>query len=180
MTLCVTASSLTEQRGNPTQPSSINIYLVVAYATLGLDSGGLQQTNSTGSNAMDSLAISSTYAAIFGIIYFAISLRVGNHRRLTRVSFGDGEDANFLKIIRAQQNFAEYVPIALLLGLLVEYQAASTIVVHSVFGLLLAGRMLHYLQLTSVIGPVIFRMLGMILTFSSILTSSVFLLLQAI
>lgn len=128
---------------------------------------------------MDSLVISSTYAAIFGIIYFAISLRVGNYRRQTSISFGDGEDANFLKIIRAQQNFAEYVPIALLLGLLVEYRGASAVLVHVVFGLLLVGRVSHYLQLTSVLKSIAFRMLGMLLTFSSILTSSIFLLLQA-
>jgi len=129
---------------------------------------------------ISSLVISSVYASILGLVYVVISLRVGNRRRLTQVSFGDGDDADFLKIIRAQQNFGEYVPIGLLLGMLVEHQGASALLVHLVFVLLVLGRAFHYLQLTGVVKPIVIRMLGMILTFSSILISSICLLLAAI
>ncbi len=129
---------------------------------------------------MQSLEISGLYAAIFGLIYIAITFRVGNHRRVTGISFGDGGDSDFLKLIRGQQNYAENVPIGVLLGVLVEFLGASSGLVHTVFAALLIGRVSHYLQLTAAIKPVIFRMLGMVLTFLSILVSSIWLLINTI
>lgn len=125
-----------------------------------------------------SLEVVFLYAAVFGIIHFAITIRIGLIRARTRVSLGDGGDKGFLKLIRGQQNFAENVPIALILCTLVGLQGASVMVMHILLLLLLVGRVSHYLQITGALKPIVFRMGGMILTFLSMLIASACLLLN--
>lgn len=125
---------------------------------------------------MPSLAISSFYIPLFALMFFVITIRVGMFRARTQTSFGDGGDKTLLKISRAQMNFSESTPIALLLFTLVEYNGASAALVHGLYAVLLFGRLSHYLQLTSVLEPVIFRMGGMVATLLSIVTGAVWLL----
>ena len=127
---------------------------------------------------MQSLAISSLYVPLFGIMLCIITLRVGQYRAKTGLSFGDGGDAAFNRKIRAQANFTETTPMALLLIVLVEFQGGSSSLVHGLFLALLIGRISHYLQLTSVLKPVLFRMMGMILTLSAILIPAGWLLVS--
>lgn len=124
------------------------------------------------------LPITSLYVAIFALFFVAITLRIGLYRGANRISFGDGGDKKFLAKIRAQANFSESTPIALIVIGLVELSGASTTWVHGLFITLLAGRVSHYLQLTHVLKPLIFRQGGMILTFSAIITGSIYLLLN--
>ncbi len=125
---------------------------------------------------MPSLAISSFYLPVFALMFFVITIRVGMFRARTQISFGDGGDKTLLKISRAQMNFTESTPIALLLFVLVEYNGAPAVLVHGLFAVLLLGRLSHYLQLTGALQPIIFRMGGMIATFLSIVTGAVWLL----
>ena len=64
---------------------------------------------------MNSLTVSSLYVPLFAIMLALITLRVGMYRARTKVNFGDGGDKAFGRIMRAQMNFAETVPMALLL-----------------------------------------------------------------
>ena len=125
---------------------------------------------------MSSLTISSFYIPVFALMFFAITIRVGMFRARTQTSFGDGGDNTLLKISRAQMNFAESTPIALLLFTLVEYNGAAAALVHGLFAVLLLGRISHYLQLTGVLRPIVFRMGGMLCTLFSIVTGAVWLL----
>lgn len=125
---------------------------------------------------MPSLTISSFYIPVIALVFFAITLRVGMFRANNKLSFGDGGDIVMTRISRAQMNFAESVPISLLLFALVEYNGAPAALIHGLFVLLLMGRASHYMQLTGVLKPIGFRMGGMMLTFLPIIIGSVWLL----
>jgi uncharacterized membrane protein YecN with MAPEG domain len=60
------------------------------------------------------------YAGLLALWLVVLSLRVIQARRAARVSLGDGGNRALQRAIRGQANFAEYVPIALLLLLILE------------------------------------------------------------
>jgi uncharacterized protein len=120
--------------------------------------------------------VTSVYAGIFGVLFFIFTMRVGLYRAKNQISFGDGGDAELTKRVRAHGNFVESVPIALILLGLAEAGGASTTLLHVAAVMLLVGRLSHWLQLSGFIKPIQFRMAGMILSFASVLTTSVWLL----
>lgn len=123
------------------------------------------------------LDVSALYAGLLGIMFVVFTLRVGLYRKDNRISLGDGGDAELLKRMRAQGNFCETVPIALILLVLMETSGASNGLLHGLGSVLVAGRMAHFLQLSELIKPIIFRMLGMMATLLVILVSSAWLLM---
>lgn len=124
------------------------------------------------------MPISSLYIPVFAIFLVVITLRIGTYRRRNRINLGDGGDPKFLRMIRGQGNFIELVPMALILLVLMEITGASGTLLHGLFIALLVGRVLHYLQLTGVFKPLLFRPLGMVLTLGTILVASCYLLLN--
>jgi len=64
--------------------------------------------------------ITSTYAAILAIVFVVLSVRVVMQRCAVQVSLGDGGNLSLLRRQRAHANFAEYVPLALILMALTE------------------------------------------------------------
>ena len=64
-------------------------------------------------------------------------------RRRTGINLGDGGDALMLRAIRGHGNFAEYVPLALILLAALELNGTSVYVLHGLGIALLAGRLLH-------------------------------------
>lgn len=86
---------------------------------------------------------SALYASLSAFIIVWLSLNVIKTRRERKISIGDGEDTRLRIAIAAQLNAVEYIPIALLLLILLEYNGANLVVVH-IFGLLLiTGRVIH-------------------------------------
>ncbi|GGI67523.1 glutathione S-transferase [Polymorphobacter multimanifer] len=67
-----------------------------------------------------------TAAGLCGLIFMWLSIRVVAVRRSAKVSLGDGGDLLLLGRIRAHANFAEYVPIILLLMLAIELSLKAT------------------------------------------------------
>ncbi|WP_426162875.1 MAPEG family protein [Sandarakinorhabdus sp. DWP1-3-1] len=59
-------------------------------------------------------------AGLCGLLYFWLSFRVVEVRRSAQVLIGDGGDELLLSRIRAHANFAEYVPICLVLIAVIE------------------------------------------------------------
>jgi len=55
------------------------------------------------------------YGAILGLIFIGLSAMIIRERRIAAVSLGAGDNEVLLRRIRAHANFAEYVPIALIL-----------------------------------------------------------------
>jgi uncharacterized membrane protein YecN with MAPEG domain len=87
--------------------------------------------------------ISVLYASFGALLIIWLSLNVIKVRRLKHVSVGDGDDIDLITAIAAQSNALEYLPIALLLLLLLEYNGGWLPIVHSLGLLLLIGRAIH-------------------------------------
>ena len=95
------------------------------------------------------IPITALYAGVLGIALVAISARVSVLRGKFKVMFGDGGHEDLTRAIRAQGNFTEYVPLALLLIGFVELGGMSSWVVHTLAGGLLASRLIHYWGITA-------------------------------
>ena len=80
---------------------------------------------------------------MLAFLYLFLTFSVIRQRRQKDISVGDGGDARFLRKVRAHGNFAEYVPLALILMALAELAGAAALTLHAVGGLLLAGRLAH-------------------------------------
>lgn len=65
-------------------------------------------------------------AGLCGFVFLWLSIRVVQVRQVAKVSLGDGGDALLLSRIRAHANFAEYVPIMLVLMLAIELSLKAT------------------------------------------------------
>src|SRR5690242_15604528 len=104
------------------------------------------------------------YAAVFGLMFAAISFRVANTRRMRRVSLGTGGDRQLERYIRVQGNFAEYVPIALILLTLLELQEWPAWLIHVLCAVLLIARVLHALGIGREPDNLRFRASGMVAT----------------
>ena len=64
--------------------------------------------------------ITAFYGGLLGITFMYLSILVIKGRRSAKISLGDGGNSHFLGIIRAHANFAEYVPLILILMLIAE------------------------------------------------------------
>ncbi len=107
--------------------------------------------------------ITPLYAALAAVILIVLSVRVIGVRRGRRVAIGDDGDDDMARRIRAQGNFAEYVPLALVLILLLELGGAPAWQLHLLGAALILGRILHAWSLTAHSGKG--RLAGMTLTF---------------
>ena len=116
------------------------------------------------------------YAALLGLFYIALSVRTISLRRKNRRSLGDGGDPALNRAIRVHGNFAEYVPLALVLLFLLESQNYSRVLVHVFASLLLVGRLIHAYGVSQLKEKLIFRMVGTLMTFFSIGLTSLVLL----
>lgn len=113
------------------------------------------------------LSITPLYAAPLVALLVVLSFRVIFRRVSARISLGDGGDQALLARMRAQANFAEYVPLALLLLAIAELSDGPPWVLHLIGSTLLAGRLLHAWSI-GFRGPMAARQAGMILTFTAL------------
>ena len=126
------------------------------------------------------LAITPIYAAILGLLFVYLSALVIKQRRAAKVSIGDGDNPALRKAIAVHSNFSQYVPFALLLIAFVELNHASAYLVHGLCAALLIGRVAHAYGLAQAVQVMKLRQLGMVLTFSVIIVSGLYLLNHAI
>lgn len=99
-------------------------------------------------------------AGLCGLVFFWLSLRVVQVRQSARVEIGDGGDIGLLARIRAHANFAEYVPICLVLMGVIEASYDSTPWLLAIVGaVLVAARVAHALGM-SIRGPNTARIAG--------------------
>lgn len=120
------------------------------------------------------------YAAILGLIYVVLSVRITNMRRRERVALGHNDHAVLERNVRAHANFNEYVPFALLLIWLSGATGTSPILINLMGLMLVLGRIFHAYSIL-VYEPKYrryrFRAAGMILTFLVILFAVLLILL---
>ena len=87
--------------------------------------------------------ITVIYGGLLGLLFLLLSFWVVKRRAQFKVMIGEGEAPEMLSAIRAHGNFAEYVPLTLLLMALCELAGVGALWLHLGGGLLLAGRILH-------------------------------------
>lgn len=116
------------------------------------------------------LPITSLVGAILAFMLVALSISVSLKRMNVGTHIGMGEDIGLLRRIRAQGNFIEYVPIALILCALAEYRGAGAAWLWTIAGLLLVGRVVHASGILSGVTPV--RAAGMVATYAAILAGA--------
>ena len=89
------------------------------------------------------MTIVPTYAAILGLLFIFLSIRVIKTRRKERVAIGDGGNPRMQRAIAVHSNFAQYVPLALLLLAFLEMQQGPTMLIQILCVALLISRLLH-------------------------------------
>jgi uncharacterized membrane protein YecN with MAPEG domain len=121
---------------------------------------------------MPQLPVTAVTAAILGLIFFRLSLNVIGYRRQHKVSLGSGGHDDLERAMRAQGNFAEYVPISLILIACLELNAAPWWLVAATGVALIAGRLLHAKGINQPPPNFGLRVLGMKFTLFNLVTLS--------
>ena len=117
------------------------------------------------------------YAAIFALLFVALSVRTLRLRRSLRIAIGDSGNERMLRAMRVHSNFAEYVPFSLFLIFLVETRGGHPLLVHALCLLLLAGRLSHAFGVSRMNEIYGYRVCGMALTFTTLISSAAYLLI---
>jgi len=94
-------------------------------------------------------------------------------RNRHKVSLGDGGNADLLQAVRAFGNLMEYAPFGLVLLFALEYVGAPVWYLHLCGATLVVGRLLHSYAFMKPNIAMRERVSGMMLTFASVLLSSV-------
>lgn len=110
------------------------------------------------------MLLTAVYAALVALIFVFLSFRTVLLRDKFKVLLGDGQNPVLRRAIRAHANFAEYVPLALLLLYFVETQTGQRAWVHALGVGLLVARISHAYGVSQVNERLRFRVFGMITT----------------
>ncbi len=121
-------------------------------------------------------------AAVLGLIYLVLTARVVAARLKSKVIVGDGGSESILygqgkqasplhSTIRAHGNFAEYVPLALILLAALEAVHAPHLLCRALAAMLVLGRVLHPIGM-AMPAPNAFRAGGAMLTWVMIAVAS--------
>jgi len=112
------------------------------------------------------------YAALLALLFVGLSMRTLRMRRGLGIVIGDAGNERMLRAMRVHSNFAEYVPLNLLLMYFVEASGASPWFVHALGICLLVGRVSHALGVSQVRERYAFRTVGMALTFTPMIAAA--------
>jgi uncharacterized membrane protein YecN with MAPEG domain len=88
------------------------------------------------------MIVTPLYAGLLTVLFILLGLRVIQVRQ-KGIPLGDGGDPQMLRVIRGHANFAEYVPLALLLMAVLELSRTSVYLLHALGIALIASRLLH-------------------------------------
>ena len=121
---------------------------------------------------MDLIQFTSFYAGLLAVFYVLLSFRIILMRQKFQVGIGHGEKKELHRAIRVHGNFAEYVPLALFLILLLELNKADNWMLHALGTMLLFGRLFHAMGLSKSAGSSTPRFLGGVLTYSMMLIAA--------
>lgn len=112
------------------------------------------------------LIVSPLYVGLCALVFVVLSARVIRGRGRRQVNLGHGGHADLETAIRVHANFAEYVPFALLVIVLVEAAGFSRTWVHALGITLIVARLAHAYGLSAAKQPSRCRIVGMTLTFA--------------
>jgi uncharacterized protein len=113
------------------------------------------------------------YAGLLGLLLVVLAINVVRYRVGLKIVFGDGDNPALKRAIRAHGNFTENAPFGLILLAAIEAQGFSEITIHALGSALVVGRVLHAFGLSRHEGPSVGRGLGIMLTWTMIIVTSV-------
>jgi uncharacterized membrane protein YecN with MAPEG domain len=115
------------------------------------------------------LLITSIIAAILTIIFIKLSFAVIGLRRKNKVGLGSGGHEDLERAIRTQGNFAEYVPLGIILIACLELNGAPWWLVAIPGIALIVGRLIHAKGMNTPPPDFSKRVLGMQFTFFTLI-----------
>lgn len=118
--------------------------------------------------------IISFYAAVLAFMYIYLSMNVVKVRKSNQISLGTEDNETLLRATRAHGNFIEYVPFALILIFLAEFQGLGSHYCHALGILLVFGRICHSIAINE--GTLKLRVIGMLTTFATLALAGFFLM----
>ncbi len=104
------------------------------------------------------------YASLLALIYVALSFNVIRLRMKLQVALGDGKDKQLRRAIRVHGNYAEYVPLTLIMIYFVEIQNQSLLLVHGLCSAFILARLAHIYGVSQVRENIVFRTFGLFIT----------------
>ena len=116
------------------------------------------------------LLVTSIIAAILTIIFIKLSFAVIGLRRKNKVGLGSGGHDDLERAIRAQGNFAEYVPFGIILIACLELNGAPWWLVALPGITLTIGRLFHAVGINQPPPDFSKRVLGMKFTFNTLIS----------
>jgi uncharacterized membrane protein YecN with MAPEG domain len=124
--------------------------------------------------------VTALYAGILGFLGLVLASRVVQHRQRHRIALGDEGNEEMQRAMRVFANFTEYVPMILLMIGFGEMLGAHTWLTHGLGAGLVAARLLHAWGLSRSSGTTLGRLLGVVLTWLTLLISSAMLIWLAL
>lgn len=119
------------------------------------------------------LLVTSIIAAVLTLIFVKLSFAVIGLRRKNRVGLGSGGHEDLERAIRAQANFAEYVPFGILLIACLELNGAPWWLVVIPGIALIIGRLIHAVGINEPPPNFYKRVLGMKFTFVTLISLAI-------
>ena len=119
------------------------------------------------------LLITSIIAAALTMIFIKLSFAVIALRRKNKVGLGSGGHEDLERAIRAQANFAEYVPFGIILIACLELNGAPWYLVLLSGLALIIGRLIHAKGMNTPPPDFSLRVTGMKFTFGTLITLAV-------
>lgn len=114
------------------------------------------------------IEITPFYAAILAFFFIALSVRTLRLRRALSIGLGDGGNEHMLRVTRVHANFAEYVPLTLVVVGFLELRGGWPALIHLLCTTLLAGRLSHAVGVSRLQEDHRFRVFGMAMTFTAL------------
>ncbi len=124
------------------------------------------------------MLITPIYAAVLGLGFVVLSLLTIRLRRKFKIALGDDKNQQLTRAIRVHSNFAEYVPMSLILIYMNESIGAPVFLVHILGMSLLIGRLAHAWGVSQSEENFKFRVFGMAATFNTLIVSSAYILIS--
>ena len=124
------------------------------------------------------LPVTALYAAILGLMLLVLKFRVIGARRRLEVDVLDGGERDVTRRMRVHGNFAEHVPIALILMAIVEVNGAEAWNIHALGVVLVGARILHAHGLEKIPGKSFGRAAGVLGTTAVIISAALLALRQ--
>lgn len=118
------------------------------------------------------MPITAAYAGLFGLLFALLSARVINFRRRGLGTPDNPENWRLKRAIRGHGNFAEYVPLVLVLMLLLEMNAMPAFIIHAIGLALLIGRTCHAVAFSTENGVFQFRVIGTAFTLTALIVAA--------